>query len=297
MNQVTFTVNGKELVFTETEMRFANREFPYIKINSITHRDGEKPAFIFEFDGKRLALPYDVTDKEDIANLFTKIMQMNQNGESKIQLPELQEIEKLGNNDKKLKTPKHNLRSKKEKKKKASEDNQKSKKGCLIGIIIFFVLVIIIVAVSSCEPSFTKDEAVAYDKKVDNALFGTQNHFSDVVNEITKNQKSATKIYADIERHKNVISSHYKSLEGLEQTEYKDAAETYISNAIAGCEYAQEAINENNLESAEKYKQTALLVETQLVSDTTDARKAFLKEHGVSEKEINEIMNVKGTFK
>lgn len=96
MNQVTFTVNGKELVFTETEMRFANREFPYVKIGNVTHRDGEKPAFIFEFDGKRLALPYNDTDKEDIANLFTKIIQMNQNCESKIQLPELQEIEELG---------------------------------------------------------------------------------------------------------------------------------------------------------------------------------------------------------
>lgn len=297
MNRVIFTVNGKELVFTETEMRFANREFPYVKIGNVTHRDGEKPAFIFEFDGKRFALPYNDTDREDVANLFTKIIQMNQNCESKIQLPELQEIEELGNADKEIKTPKHKLGSKKEKKKKAGEGNQKSKKGCLIGVIILFILVIIIVAVSSCEPSFTKDEAVAYDKKVDNALFGTQNHFSDVVNEITKNQKSATEIYADIERHKNVINSHYTSLDDLEQTEYKDAAETYISNAIAGCEYAQEAINENDLESAEMYEQTALLVETQLVSDTTDVRKAFLKEHGVSEKEIDEIMSVKGTFK
>ena len=173
--------------------------------------------------------------------------------------------------------------------------NGKSKKGCSFGVVALVFLIIVIAATSSCEPSFTKDEAISYDEQIDNYLVSTKNHFSDVVKAISKSG-SASEVYSDIERHKNVISANCNNLDDLKQTNYKDSANTYISNALAACNYAQEAINENDLESVERYKQTKILVETDLKDEVISARKAFLKECELNENEINKIMNAKKTF-
>lgn len=72
--QVHLLVNGKPLDFDDTSMKFAGREFLYSKMDKIAHRGGEKPAFLFNYDGKRLALSYDAQNKDALMRAFQQVV-------------------------------------------------------------------------------------------------------------------------------------------------------------------------------------------------------------------------------
>ena len=72
--QVHLLVNGKPLDFGDTSMNLAGREFLYSKMDNIAHRGGEKPAFLFDYEGKRLALSYDEKNKDVLMRTFQQIV-------------------------------------------------------------------------------------------------------------------------------------------------------------------------------------------------------------------------------
>lgn len=47
-------------------------------MSKIAHRGGEQPAFVFDYNGKRLALPYDPKDKETVMKIFQRIAALEQ---------------------------------------------------------------------------------------------------------------------------------------------------------------------------------------------------------------------------
>lgn len=77
MQTINLQVNGKPIVFTGQSLTFAGREFLYSKMSDIAHRGGENPAFVFTYEGKRLAMPYDPKDKDIIMRIFQQVIAMN----------------------------------------------------------------------------------------------------------------------------------------------------------------------------------------------------------------------------
>ena len=73
MNKIELQVNGKTLIFTNESVSYASHKFYYAQMSNIAHRGGEQPAYIFDYDGKRLALPYDPKDEAIVNKLFTII--------------------------------------------------------------------------------------------------------------------------------------------------------------------------------------------------------------------------------
>ena len=72
--QVHLLVSGKPLDFDDTSMNLAGRVFLYSKMDNIAHRGGEKPAFLFDYEGKRLALSYDEKNKDTLMRTFQQIV-------------------------------------------------------------------------------------------------------------------------------------------------------------------------------------------------------------------------------
>ncbi|MCB6994495.1 hypothetical protein LI177_13490 [bacterium 210820-DFI.6.37] len=76
MKTIDLQVNGKPLIFTGKSVSYAGYELFYSKMSNIAHRGGEKPAYVFDYDGKRLALPYDPKDKEITLKIFKQVALM-----------------------------------------------------------------------------------------------------------------------------------------------------------------------------------------------------------------------------
>jgi hypothetical protein len=81
MQTINLKVNGRTLTFTGNAVSYAGHELLYSKMSNIAHRGDEKPAFLFDYDGKRLALPYEPQDKEVITKIFQQIVAMNKKRE------------------------------------------------------------------------------------------------------------------------------------------------------------------------------------------------------------------------
>ena len=88
MNKIELQVNGKTLIFTNESVSYASHKFYYAKMSNIAHRGGEQPAYIFDYDGKRLALPYNPKDKEIMLKLFQHIVALNRQNQTKAVQPE-----------------------------------------------------------------------------------------------------------------------------------------------------------------------------------------------------------------
>ncbi|WP_269477797.1 DUF5067 domain-containing protein [Hominibacterium faecale] len=78
MQTIKLQVNGKPLVFTNESVSYAGYELYYMRMTKIAHRGGEQPAFVFDYNGKRLALPYDPKDKETVMKIFQRIATLEQ---------------------------------------------------------------------------------------------------------------------------------------------------------------------------------------------------------------------------
>lgn len=50
--------NGKEYIFYEDRVTVNGIPIPYREMTNITHRSGDSPAFLFDYKGRRFALPY-----------------------------------------------------------------------------------------------------------------------------------------------------------------------------------------------------------------------------------------------
>lgn len=74
MTPLKLQVNGKPLVFTDQAVSYAGRELLYSNMSNIAHRGGEKPAFVFDYDGKRMSLPYSPKDKDAITKVFRQVI-------------------------------------------------------------------------------------------------------------------------------------------------------------------------------------------------------------------------------
>lgn len=74
MQNINLQVNGKPLVFTDTSVSYAGQELLYSKMSNIAQRGGDKPAFVFDYDGKRMALPYSPKDKDAITKVFRQVI-------------------------------------------------------------------------------------------------------------------------------------------------------------------------------------------------------------------------------
>ena len=70
MQTINLEVKGKPLVFTNKSVTYAGHEFFYSKMSNIAHRGGSQPAYIFDYEGKRLALPYDPKYKDITLKIF-----------------------------------------------------------------------------------------------------------------------------------------------------------------------------------------------------------------------------------
>lgn len=78
MEKIELQVNGKPLIFTNESVSYSGYELYYIRMSKIAHRGGEQPAFVFDYNGKRLALPYDPKDKETVMKIFQRIAALEQ---------------------------------------------------------------------------------------------------------------------------------------------------------------------------------------------------------------------------
>ena len=70
MNQFKTSINGKEVIFENDRLIYAGHSIPYNKMSNIAHRNGEPPAFVFDYAGKHLALPYNINEKSSILPFF-----------------------------------------------------------------------------------------------------------------------------------------------------------------------------------------------------------------------------------
>lgn len=78
MEKIELQVNGKPLIFTNESVSYSGYELYYIRMSKIAHRGGEQPAFVFDYNGKRLAIPYDPKDKETVMKIFQRIAALEQ---------------------------------------------------------------------------------------------------------------------------------------------------------------------------------------------------------------------------
>lgn len=74
MKTINLQVNGKPLIFSGKSVSYAGHELFYSKMSNIAHRGGTMPAYIFDYDGKRLALPYDPKDKDITLKIFKQVV-------------------------------------------------------------------------------------------------------------------------------------------------------------------------------------------------------------------------------
>lgn len=74
MKPLKLQANGNPLVFTDQSVSYAGRELFYSNMSNVAHRGGEKPAFVFDYEGKRMALPYNPKDKGAITKVFQQVI-------------------------------------------------------------------------------------------------------------------------------------------------------------------------------------------------------------------------------
>lgn len=76
MDKIELFVNGETLIFTSKSVTYAGHEFFYSKMSNITHRDGSKPAYLFNYEGKRIELPDDPKNKKITLKIFQQVVAM-----------------------------------------------------------------------------------------------------------------------------------------------------------------------------------------------------------------------------
>lgn len=76
MDNIELKVNGKQLIFTSKSVTYAGHEFFYSKMSNISHRSGELPEYLFDYEGKRLVIPYDPKDKKITLKIFQQVAAM-----------------------------------------------------------------------------------------------------------------------------------------------------------------------------------------------------------------------------
>lgn len=76
MDKIELQAKGNPLIFTGQSVTYAGNEFYFSKMSNIAHRGGEQPAYLFDYDGRRLALPYDPKDKAITLKIFQQVAAM-----------------------------------------------------------------------------------------------------------------------------------------------------------------------------------------------------------------------------
>lgn len=84
MNKIEIVSNGEPVTFTEQSIVIANNELFYSDISDIFHKGGQRPAFAFTYDNKRVELPYDPKDKEIIVSIFRQVLEMKKGGKAPV---------------------------------------------------------------------------------------------------------------------------------------------------------------------------------------------------------------------
>lgn len=105
MASIELQVNGKTLVFTGDSVSYSGHVLHYSQMSNIAHRDGGQPAFIFNYNGKRLALPYDPKDKDTVLKIFQRIAALNQKRKTQPAAPEPQTEEQVVTTPAAMQTP------------------------------------------------------------------------------------------------------------------------------------------------------------------------------------------------
>lgn len=77
MSSFSTNVNGKALEFTDTSLSYDGIIYDYTMINDVKHRGGDSPAFIFDYNGERIEIPYNPDDKMIALSYFKKAANMN----------------------------------------------------------------------------------------------------------------------------------------------------------------------------------------------------------------------------
>ncbi len=66
MNSYTGQVNGKPIVYTDDGIQFGNSILPFAEMSDIVLKDGESPAWQFTYKGRRMQVPYSLSEKDMI---------------------------------------------------------------------------------------------------------------------------------------------------------------------------------------------------------------------------------------
>ena len=62
--------NGKQYVFSDDRLYVNGIPIPYSEMSNVAHRNGDVPAFLFNFKGKRFALSYHPEEMKSILPYF-----------------------------------------------------------------------------------------------------------------------------------------------------------------------------------------------------------------------------------
>lgn len=85
------TVNGKTLTFYDDRLSYGGHEILFSEISNIAHKGGDNPAMVFNYKGKRVALPYPAADERPVIAIFKRIHIQNKSTEEKGPVSDLAE--------------------------------------------------------------------------------------------------------------------------------------------------------------------------------------------------------------
>lgn len=149
--QVHLLVNGKSLDFNDTSMNLAGREFLYSKMDNIAHRGGEKPAFLFDYEGKRLALSYDEKNKDTLMRTFQQIVAIKKKLEEEAKQAEEEEADFSMFADFEVDEPKPAPSVEQEAPTKSDKHIPFYRKKRFLIPCIIIIFLIIVIAIGSCQ--------------------------------------------------------------------------------------------------------------------------------------------------
>ena len=72
MSNFSTSVNGKALAFTDSSVSYDGINYEYTMISDIKHRGGATPAFVFDYNGVSVEIPYNPEDKAIALSYFKK---------------------------------------------------------------------------------------------------------------------------------------------------------------------------------------------------------------------------------
>ncbi len=125
---------GRRYCFQEDCLVINEKVIDYTEMNSIKHRGGDEPAFVFEYHGKQFAMPYPPGELAEILPYMKKASKMT----SALSTTDTIPVEEMSV------PPKNGYYGPVDAK--VMPIKKSKKKGCLIGIGIFILLLILLFA-------------------------------------------------------------------------------------------------------------------------------------------------------